>query len=263
MKIPEGPSVTIFFMLPDTPRRPLVDRSRGAPEPIASLNAVRELENGEPLVDMRIVAPEIRILRPQTIPYCRETVAHMAVKAAAALPKGFSLGLIEAWRPLERQRRIYDFFMSAAQAAFPHRDYRALRRTVCRWVAPVDQKAPPGHCTGGALDVFLLDPSGEVVDVSAPWDRYLAAPTFTRGLTHEAERMRFVLHDAMIGAGFTNCRDEWWHYSYGDAAWAVRLGRKECCYGWIHMPLGQYREAEALHEESMRDRPNPFLPNAT
>ncbi len=45
-----------------------------------------------------------------------------------------------------------------------------------------------------------------------------------------------ILVEAMLGAGFSNCRDEFWHYSYGDAAWAVRTGAPYCIYGLIELP---------------------------
>ena len=241
---------------------PKWDRTKGRAEPIAALNRVRELENGEPLVDMRVVAPSVKMWRPQVIPYVRETVALMCERAAKALPSGLHLGLVEGWRPIERQQRIYDFFWSCALEAYPHRDHRSLRRTILRWVAPTDQKAPPGHCTGAAVDVWLIDDQGEALDVSSPFDRFHGAPTYTLGLSEEAQRNRDVLVETMLSVGFSNCRDEWWHYSFGDAGWAVRMGVLECPYGLTRLPFEVYEELERQHVESMSERVNPFLPPA-
>jgi zinc D-Ala-D-Ala dipeptidase len=235
------------------------DRTKGRPEPIRALNRVTERENGETLVDLRDVAPELRIMRPQTIPFVRETVARMALQAAALLPAGVHLGITDAWRPLERQQRIYDWMMGCAKEAFPNRDYRALRRTVNRWVAPTDQKAPPGHCTGAAIDVNLVDAAGEPLDVSSPYSRLSSGPTYTLGLTPEAQANRTLLVETMLEVGFSNCRDEWWHYSYGDAGWAVRTGRSECFYGVAHLERELYLEQERISAEAMAERPNPFL----
>lgn len=235
------------------------DRSRGAPEPIRALNRVVERDSGEPLVDLREHAPKVRILRSQTIPYCRVSVATMAQRAAELLPPGIELGVTDAWRPYARQVRIYEFMMRSAREAFPGRSYASLRRTVCRLVAPVDQKAPPGHCTGAALDVNLVDASGKVIDVVSPYERFLASRTYTLGLDPEAQAHRTMLVEAMLGAGFSNCRDEWWHYSYGDAGWAVRTGLDSCPYGLIELDPALYAEQERLAEKAMRRRPNPFL----
>ncbi|MDR3688456.1 MAG: M15 family metallopeptidase [Fimbriimonas sp.] len=234
------------------------DRSKGRPEPIRFLNRITEIECGEPLVSVVEACPSLRIIRPQAIPYVRKSVAAMCEAAAQRLPPGYILGLVEGWRPIDRQQRIYDFFWKCAEEAFPHRNHAALRRTVCRFVAPTDQKAPPGHCTGGAVDVWLVDERGEPIDVNAPFDRFRAAPTHTYGLTPGAQRNRSVLLDAMLSVGFSNCRDEWWHYSYGDAGWAVRMDRRECVYGLAHLDPELYADLEKLWIEAAKERPNPF-----
>lgn len=212
------------------------------------------------MVDVRLAAPSLRLMRPQVIPYVRKRVAEMVEEASAKLPRGFHLSLVEGWRPIERQQRIYDFMWAAATEAFPHRDHKALRRTVCRWVAPTDQKAPPGHCTGAAVDVWLVDDNDEPIDVLSPFDRFHAAPTYAHGLSEVAHRNRMTLVDAMLSVGFSNCRDEWWHYSYGDAGWAVRSGETSCVYGLARLPHELYEDLERLHEEAMKERVNPFLP---
>jgi D-alanyl-D-alanine dipeptidase len=193
------------------------------------------------------------------IPYCRATVAEMTEAAARKLPEGVYIGLMEAWRPLERQQRIYDFMLKSARETFPTRDHASLRRTICRWVAPTDQKAPPGHCTGGAVDVWLLNEAGEQLDVTSPFDRFHAARTYTLGLSDAAQRNRDILLDAMLGVGFSNCRDEWWHYSYGDAGWAVRTARSGCCYGLVRIEPELFAEEELLWAEAAKDRKNPFV----
>jgi len=236
------------------------DRQKGAPEPIAALNRIREIENGEPMVDVRIACPSVVVKRPQVIPYLRKRVAEMLESAAKNLPVGLRYEVMECWRPIDRQRRIYDWHFAAALAAFPGRPYAALRKTVNRFVAPISQKAPPGHCTGAAVDVFLVDDQGEPIDVSAPFDRFGAAPTYSLGLTPEANAARIVLVDTMLRVGFSNCRDEWWHYSWGDAGWAVRTGETACVYGLADLPPEEYAEQEALWEIAYRDRKNPFLP---
>ena len=42
---------------------------------------------------------------------------------------------------------------------------------------------------------------------------------------------RKVLVEAMASAGFRNYAREYWHYSYGDAYWAVRRKEKVAIYG--------------------------------
>lgn len=241
-------------------RMPRWDRSKGRPEPVALLDRIPLVECGEPLVSLRDVAPSVRIQRPQAIPYVRQRVAEMAEQAARLLPSGIYLGVTDAWRPLRRQQLIYEFMTAAARVAFPERSSASLRRTVNRWVAPPGRKAPPGHCTGAALDVVLTDAQGDPLDLTSPFDRLRGAPTHVYGLTEEAARNRRLLYEAMIHAGFSNCRDEWWHYSYGDAGWAVRTGAATCIYGLIELDERLYQEQQAEWEVMHAQRPNPFLP---
>jgi D-alanyl-D-alanine dipeptidase len=235
------------------------DRTRGSPEPIRALNLITEIDNGEPLVDIREIAPQIVIPRPHVIPFVRAKVARMVHEASRLIPEPFSLGLVEGWRPLERQQRIYDWLWECALEAYPDRSHAALRRTVCRWVAPTDQKAPPGHCTGAAVDVWLIDAEGNEVDVWSPYSRLRAARTHTLGIAEPHASYRRMLHDAMVSVGFSNCRDEWWHYSYGDAGWAVRVGEQHCFYGKVDLEKVHYEHLEELSREAMKSRTNPFL----
>lgn len=241
-------------------KRPLWDRSKGAPEPIQALNRIQEFENGEPLVDIREVCPTVSIMRPQVIPFVRKRIAEMLAEAAENLPSGYRFGLIEGWRPIERQQRIFDFMWRNASEAFPERSYASLRRTVCRLCAPTDQKAPPGHCTGAAVDVWLINDEGEPYDVTSPYSWIDSTPTYVFGLTPEAQVNRMIVVDTMLAAGFSNCRDEWWHYSWGDAAWAVRTGETTCPYGTARLDLEHYGHLEYEHAEHMANRPNPFIP---
>lgn len=237
------------------------DRTKGRPEPIRALNRIKEVENGEPLVSLLEYCPDVVMLRESVIPYLRRTVAEKLQLAAKTLPEGLRLGVIDAWRPFERQVRIYDFMWRSMEEARPEMSHSARRRAVCRFVAPVDQKAPPGHCTGAAVDLNLLDARGEILDVSAPYSRFEGAPTYVFGLEPEAERLRMILVSTLLNVGFSNCRDEWWHYSYGDAGWAVRMGESDCFYGKVDLEPGLYAEQEKEWIERMKERENPFLPS--
>ncbi len=235
------------------------DRTRGRPEPIRALNRVVEKENGEPLVSLLEFSPSVLILRESVIPFLRRTVAVSLERAALSLPSGYQIGVIDAWRPFQRQVRIYDFMWNCMKEVHPDMSYAAMRRAVCRFVAPVDQKAPPGHCTGAAVDVFLVDGTGEALDVSSPYTRFEGAPTYVYGLSEIAQKNRTILVNAMLEAGFSNCRDEWWHYSIGDAGWAVRTEQTECYYGKIELDPELYRLQEEDWLIKLKDRENPFL----
>ena len=231
--------------------KPAVRRAplEGSPEPIAALNRVRidELkhpwETHEPLVDIRQYCTGVS-LHKRICPYLRRTAADMLNAAQEALPAGYQLKVGTALRTLHMQKSGWDGYMSRMRNEHPEWPLSALRRSVNRYFAPYDQKAPPGHCTGGAVDVGLLDPAGEPVDLVAPTKGWEAAYTWSDLIHPETKQMRMMMVRAMLDAGFSNCRDEYWHYSYGDSAWAVRVGEQHCPYGWAHPPVTVETEFE-------------------
>jgi len=207
----------------------------GAPEPIAALNRVRIVESGEPLVDVRDFCPEVEVAE-RACPYLRSTVAEMLNRAQSSLPRGLRLRASTCLRTLSMQRAGWDGYFARMKAEHPEWPLSALRRATNRYFAPYDQPAPPGHCTGGAVDVAILGPDGEALDVTSPTQGWEAAYTWSDRISPEAKANRMLLVNAMLGAGFSNCREEYWHYSYGDSAWAVRVGERECPYGLVEPP---------------------------
>jgi len=222
---------------------------QGALEPIAALNRVRIVETGEPLVDVRDFCTGVEV-REQACPYLRVTVAEMLNRAQAVLPEGYRFRIGTALRTLSMQRKGWDGYFRQMRQTHPEWPLSALRRATNRFFAPYDQPAPPGHCTGGAVDVILLGPDGEPMDVTSPLDGWKAAYTWSDRISPEARRNRMVLVEAMLSAGFSNCREEYWHYSWGDSAWAVRVGEKTCPYGLVQAPPS----VEARHEGASADR---------
>ena len=208
----------------------------GAPEPISALNRVKIIENHDPLADIREYCPEV-VVREEACPYLRRTVADMLNRAAESLPAGFRFKAATALRTLSMQRRGWDRAFRRVKREHPEWPLSSVKRAVNKYHAPYDQPAPPGHCTGAAVDVILLGPGGRPVDVTSPGKRWETAATWHPGLTPTAKCNRMIMVEAMLGAGFSNCRDEYWHYSWGDSAWAVRVGETTCPYGWIDPPV--------------------------
>lgn len=209
----------------------------GSPEPFAALNRVSIHDTGETLVDLRTACPEVEC-SPGCLPYLRRTVAAMLNRAADALPSGYRFRAGSALRTLEMQSEMYWRHYNKLAEEKPHLPASALRRITNKYFAAPDYPAPPGHTTGGAVDVALLLPGGEKADVTSPTEGWEAAYTWSDKIGAEAKANRMIIIGALSGAGLSNCRDEWWHWSYGDSAWAVRVGAKVAVYGRIEPPTG-------------------------
>jgi len=211
----------------------LRDAARRPREPgISQLDKVPILECGEPLVDVRQVCHGMRVSAP--LPWLRLTVCGMLQRASDSLPSQLTLLVATGLRTMDMQAAGYSTYRESLKEAHPNWPQSTLNREANRFFHPPHAKAPPGHTTGGAVDVRLLA-DGDELDT---WSTLLATDartwhTFHRGLTPQAREGRQILYDAMVGAGFSNCYDEWWHYSYGDSGWACRLDRPHAVYGQV------------------------------
>jgi D-alanyl-D-alanine dipeptidase len=208
---------------------------KGSPEPFAALNRIPIYESGEPLVDLRHACPVV-LLRPGCLPYLRRTAAAMLNQAQERLPEGYRFTVSTALRTIEMQSEMYWRAYNRLKDEKPHLPTSALRRTTNKYYAAPDVKAPPGHTTGGAIDVGLVGPDFESLDMTAPTQGWEAAYTWSDKIGPDAKRHRHLLTTALLDAGFSNCRDEWWHWSYGDNAWSVRTGCAIAVYGMIKPP---------------------------
>lgn len=232
-------------------------REKSAPrEPgISRLARIPTRECGEPLVDLCEECPVITVTACPT--YARRSIAAMLNRAQAALPPGIRLKVHTALRTTEMQANGYWNHYKSLQEKHPSWPKAILRREANKfWHPPDVSKAPPGHCTGGAVDVGLLDEEGAVVDVTSVTEEGISSQaTYALGLTPQAKANRDLLIRAMTDAGFSNCYDEWWHWSYGDCGWAARLDRPEAIYGWVtDLPEGVIRQVEEKKRQDEEKR---------
>ncbi len=158
--------------------------------------------------------------------YVRKTVADMLIRAAKALPTGFKLKIFDTWRPLAVQKALFDSYYSRLQRRFPDKDHPALMQMTSLFICcpSEDPDRPFVHSTGGAVDLTVVDPAGNALDMGTGFDDFSdAAHTayFENSGSLTVRNNRRLLYNAMLSAGFTNYPAEWWHYDYGDAFWAA------------------------------------------
>jgi D-alanyl-D-alanine dipeptidase len=223
-------------------------------EPVSLLKRVPIAENGEPLVNFLDYCPKLILDKPrwkyERETLARESVVRMLARAADLLPKGYRLAVIEGWRPHHIQRRMWMGAYEKWKERHPDYSHAALVRLTNRFTAPLSDKVPPPHSTGGAVDVSLVDGNGRPFDLTAPYE-FLSRrgfPLDADGLSESARVHRRILADALLETGLTNYPSEYWHWSYGDQGWAYRGGHPHAHFGATAPDGWSPREAEDIDE---------------
>jgi D-alanyl-D-alanine dipeptidase len=102
--------------------------------------------------------------------------------------------IFDAYRPLDAQKFL---FTNCPDPTF---------------VSNPDTGAIP-HCRGIAVDLTLIDKSGNELDMGTGFDDF--TPQSYHGdcaITPEAQKNRHLLMEIMTTAGWDFFRNEWWHY---------------------------------------------------
>jgi len=164
-------------------------------------------------------------------------LADRLAAAAAALPNGLELLIVEGFRSPQRQRGYWDSYRAELHTHYPGLTEQRLYTLASRWVAPPDV-AP--HCTGGAVDLTLCDADGAELDLGSALD---ATPEQSSGacftaaaVPRPAAEHRAVLVRVLTDAGLVNYPTEWWHWSFGERYWAFGTGASHARYGPVDPP---------------------------
>lgn len=213
-------------------------------EPIREVDQIKVIDNGERLLSLKkhcsglLFRQEPNLAGGPRIFYLRESLIEMLNVAKKKLPKGHKLLIWSAYRTMAYQKHIYEDVFTRFKKNHPEWPFNILRRETNRFVHPPHAKTPPGHSTGGAVDLTLIGPNGKELDMTSPYgtereEARNVAATYDPKLSPQSRANRQILIDAMTAANFTNYAGEWWHWSYGDSCWAWRIGRKTAIYGLV------------------------------
>jgi D-alanyl-D-alanine dipeptidase len=203
-------------------------------------------ECGEPLIDIRL-AGGILFGPPPECPeteadYCllRLEVYRKLLRVQKSLPNPYRLRLYEGLRNPCVQAILFDQERQRVSERKPNLSLEAIHAETSVLVSPIIRldgaRNTPPHSTGGAVDVEIVDGSGEVIDYGMEirdWSVVgpdLCAPSCP-SLTVSAKRNRSILCELMDREDFVRYEHEWWHFSYGDQYWASRKGRAFALYG--------------------------------
>tara|TARA_Y100001978_G_scaffold163652_1_gene150448 strand:+ start:58 stop:747 length:690 start_codon:yes stop_codon:yes gene_type:complete len=181
----------------------------------------------------------------------RESVVLRLMKANKYLKtinKKYALILYDTYRPIEVQSFM---FLLSFKIECKKRGLRistndmnsypeVIKEVEKFWAYPCfDIKSPPPHSTGGAIDLGIVDNSGNLIDMGCEIDAMhkSARPDFYNNhCSKEAKvwnKRRMILKQVMSEFGFVQHPNEWWHFSYGDQLWAWINNNKNAIYGKI------------------------------
>ncbi|MER6944812.1 M15 family metallopeptidase [Nonomuraea sp. NPDC000554] len=202
--------------------------------------AIPVRECGEPLADVRgRLRVDSRMADAEgAYAHLRAGLLARLERAERLLPDGYHLLVVEGYRPIATQRRIFEEYRTELQATFPEMSPDESYIAASRYVSPVEV-AP--HTAGAAVDLTLCAPDGTEYDMGTQVDDnpeqsdgacYTAAPN----ISAEARENRKILAAALEPAGLVNYPTEWWHWSYGDRYWALATGASAALYGPTELP---------------------------
>jgi zinc D-Ala-D-Ala dipeptidase len=161
---------------------------------------------------------------------------------------GWRLQIFDAYRPVAVQQFMVDYTFAQvlhdrgwpADQITPVQRADALQQVHQFWAIPnLNPLTPTPHSTGGAVDLTLIDASGQPVDMGGAIDELSprSHPEHYVGLADELaqlyDRHRQLLNYCMTQAGFERHYHEWWHFSYGDQLWAWLRNRRDLGAGAI------------------------------
>jgi zinc D-Ala-D-Ala dipeptidase len=206
------------------------------------------IENHEPMVDLRQydfihIGPSPEVANNQDYYWVRQSVADKLKIASQNLPKGYQLCLYEGHRSLALQSYLFQSYHAKIKQRYPDLGKKELFKKTTQLISPITNydNTPniPPHSTGAAIDVYLLNDKGELIDMGIhpkDWQQDITGEisiTQSQHISKEAQTNRNIMSKALESAGFVNYPFEYWHWSYGDKYWAYIKQKPHAIYNVI------------------------------
>jgi D-alanyl-D-alanine dipeptidase len=123
-----------------------------------------------------------------------KTVTALIEANKAFQKKGYKIKIFDCYRPLEVQKKMWDIVPNANYVANP------TRGSI--------------HNRGGAVDITLVDESGNELDMGTKFDFFGPESSHdNKNLPKEVLRNRKLLKKIMTRNDFESFDSEWWHYN--------------------------------------------------
>jgi len=140
-----------------------------------------------------------------------------------------------AWRSFDHQRLLWEERVEALKKEYPKKERAEIEELVSYFIA---QPSKSTHSTGGAVDALIYDLENDCVmrfgtndglridlnDKCYPYHPYI---------TPEAKKNRKLLIGLFEEEDFVVDIKEYWHFDYGNIAWALEEEKEHAIYGAI------------------------------
>lgn len=140
-----------------------------------------------------------------------------------------------AWRSFEHQQLLWDRNFEIARIQNPDSSLHEIEEIVLEFTASRERSM---HATGGAVDALIYDSeSDSVMDFGNnngyKIDLNMKCFPLHPEISSEAKRNRRLLLSLFEDEGFVCDLTEYWHFDYGNVAWAIAKGKEHAIYGII------------------------------
>lgn len=160
--------------------------------------------------------------------WLRKDAANRLIKAAALLPLGMELKVLDGWRSFELQLELYNEVKQRIEDNGFEGD---LEAEISKFVSypSIDENNPFPHATGGSVDLTLSF-EGQEVDMGSSFDETTSRSktNFYQGHNDSKYKKfnnnRNLLIAVMTHVGFSNYAEEWWHFDLGNQFHHSRVG---------------------------------------
>lgn len=191
-----------------------------------SMSLIHVKDCGEPLVELvrhpKIFINDDTVEQPVLL---RKKVAYKIYKIADNLPENVCIKIYSAFRS---RIKLYEAWKTEEERVMRENPemYRAELLSVVSKNVPNPNASMGGHNAGAAIDVSLCDVDGNDFDFGTEYH----ALHKNYDLTKEQKSNHKMLKKIMKSQQFINNPDQWWHFSYGDRAWAAYRGRRKSAF---------------------------------
>ncbi len=181
------------------------------------LKKVKIIENNEPMVFLKDCLDKNIFIELVDLNICvndeerlflRKKVVQMLNKAQRKLPKGYHLMIKDTFRSKEMVLKMYNKYFKKIREEKPNLTDKEIDLFIRNKLAMPDDPVPPGHMTGGAVDVVLCDDNGKYINTRDPSSSFLNSPehqhTFAKKLPPDIKKNRMILYKTLTRVGFSN-----------------------------------------------------------